>query len=388
MATVPPTTAVESTTTVAEPIAAPAAMRAVSLVDRLAVFDGPDGAEVAEIPATTAFGTPTVLGVVDDAAESAPVPGWVHVLLPMRPTGSSGWVRAGDVRLEPVAGEIHIDLATRTLRFVEHGAVVGEWPVAIGTPDRPTPTGRFFVTDKLDTGDPDSVWGSVAVGISAFSGVLTDFIGGVGQIGVHGTNNPDSIGRAAVQRVHPAAQRCDRGAHRPPSAGHPCPHQVSGAILGTMDGASDASLVERVRAGDRAAFGELFERWHDRVFNVARGVVRRPELAADVTQDAFLTAWQRLDRLDDVNAFGGWLLRLTRNRALDVLRREDRSTPSDGAVVAAQRRRGGAGLPGRPGGSPRERGAAVGRRRGAGRARRLAARPAPAPWAHAERAGR
>ena len=192
-ATIPDVAPVPSTTTVA----APAATRAVSLVDRLAVFDGPAGVEVAEVPATTAFGTPTVLGVVDAAAESAPVPGWVHVLLPMRPTGASGWVRAGDVRLEPVAGEIHIDLAARTLRFVEHGSVVGEWPVAIGTPDRPTPTGRFFVTDKLDTGDPDSVWGRVAVGISAFSGVLTDFIGGVGQIGVHGTNNPDSIGRAA-----------------------------------------------------------------------------------------------------------------------------------------------------------------------------------------------
>ncbi len=187
--TLPPTTSA--------PAPAPAAMRAVSLVDRLIVFDRPAGAGVAEVPAATAFGTPTVLGMVEPAPGAAAVPGWVQVLLPMRPNGSSGWVRAGEVRLEPVHAEVHIDLATRTLRFVEHGSLVGQWPVAIGTPDRPTPTGRFFVTDKLATGDPDSVWGNVALGISAFSGVLTDFIGGIGQIGVHGTNNPDSIGRAA-----------------------------------------------------------------------------------------------------------------------------------------------------------------------------------------------
>ncbi|WP_040496621.1 RNA polymerase sigma factor [Ilumatobacter nonamiensis] len=107
-----------------------------------------------------------------------------------------------------------------------------------------------------------------------------------------------------------------------------------------MDPGHDAQLVERVRSGDPTAFAPLFERWYDRAYNVARGVVRRPELAADVTQDAFVAAWQQLDRLDDVNAFGGWLLRITRNRALDAIRREGRSTATDDTTVVALHDRG------------------------------------------------
>lgn len=107
-----------------------------------------------------------------------------------------------------------------------------------------------------------------------------------------------------------------------------------------MDRGHDAALVERVRNGDATAFAPLFERWYDRVYNVARGVVRQPDVAADVAQDAFITAWQQLDRLDDVNAFGGWLLRITRNRALDTLRRERRSAATDDDTVIALHDRG------------------------------------------------
>jgi RNA polymerase sigma factor (sigma-70 family) len=107
-----------------------------------------------------------------------------------------------------------------------------------------------------------------------------------------------------------------------------------------MDEATDAVLVERVRRGDPTAFAPLFERWYDRAYNVARGVVRSPDVAADVTQDAFVTVWRQLDRLDDVNAFGGWLLRITRNRALDTLRREGRSRSTDDEIVTALHDRG------------------------------------------------
>jgi len=168
-----------------------ATLRGVSLVDELVVRDAPSGAEVAVLAATTAFGTPTVVSVLDRTAD------WVHVLVPIRPNDLSGWVRSEDIRLEAIDTEIHIDLASRTLRLVEHGQPAGHWPVAVGRPDRPTPVGQFFITDKLATGDAGSVWGAHAFGISAYSDVLTDFIGGVGQIGVHGTNDPNSIGNAA-----------------------------------------------------------------------------------------------------------------------------------------------------------------------------------------------
>jgi len=75
-------------------------------------------------------------------------------------------------------------------------------------------------------------------------------------------------------------------------------------LPGTAD---DAVLLERLHGSDQAAFATLFERCYDRPYNVARSVVRRPELAADVAHDAFLTAWRQLDRWSDVNAFGGSL---------------------------------------------------------------------------------
>ncbi|MBL8775352.1 MAG: sigma-70 family RNA polymerase sigma factor [Acidimicrobiales bacterium] len=86
------------------------------------------------------------------------------------------------------------------------------------------------------------------------------------------------------------------------------------------DRGEDERLVLALRAGDPDAFGRLYDRWFDRVHDLARRVTRDDGLAADVAQDAFLAAWQRVDRLDDPAAFGGWLLRIARNRALDVVR--------------------------------------------------------------------
>lgn len=166
-----------------------AAWRAVSLVEELRVLDAPGGDVIATLPATSAFDTPTVAGVIDRT------PGWVQVMVNGRPNGLTGWVDATSVRVEPLTVELHVDLESRTLRLVDDGVVTDEWPVAIGRPDRPTPTGRYFVTDKLATGDPGSVWGAHALGISAYSEVLHEFIGGIGQIGIHGTNDPSSIGR-------------------------------------------------------------------------------------------------------------------------------------------------------------------------------------------------
>lgn len=86
------------------------------------------------------------------------------------------------------------------------------------------------------------------------------------------------------------------------------------------DRAEDERLVLAVRDGDPDAFGRLYDRWFDRVHDLARRLTRDDALAADVAQDAFLAAWQRLDGLDDPASFGGWLLRIARNRALDVVR--------------------------------------------------------------------
>ncbi len=107
-----------------------------------------------------------------------------------------------------------------------------------------------------------------------------------------------------------------------------------------LDQRSDSELVLAARGDDPGAYGQLFERWFDRSWNVARTILRNDDLAADVAQDAMLAAWQKLDQLNDPEAFGGWLLRSTRNRALNRLAREGRSRAAGDEVVSGLRDQG------------------------------------------------
>jgi RNA polymerase sigma factor (sigma-70 family) len=104
---------------------------------------------------------------------------------------------------------------------------------------------------------------------------------------------------------------------------------VEGDDVGVADMRSDAQLVVAVREGERDAFGQLVERWFDRCAEVAWRILHDRGRAAEVTQESLLAAWQQLDRLRDPEAFGGWLLRSTRNRALDRLARERRVVSSE-----------------------------------------------------------
>jgi RNA polymerase sigma factor (sigma-70 family) len=91
----------------------------------------------------------------------------------------------------------------------------------------------------------------------------------------------------------------------------------------------DPELVRAAQAGDHAAFTTLFQRWFDPCTDVARRIVHDPETAAEVAQDTFLVAWRQLGELRDPSAFGGWVLRTSRNKALNRLDRERRSVAVD-----------------------------------------------------------
>jgi lipoprotein-anchoring transpeptidase ErfK/SrfK len=140
------------------------------------------------LPATTSFGSPRAVLVVEERGD------WLKVQLPERPNGSTGWVRRDGLELRTVHQSIEIDLEARTLTLFDRGEEVVTTPVAIGTPDNPTPIGEFYVVDKLAAEDPDGAYGPFAFGLSAYSDTLTEFAGGDGQVGIHGTNDPSSIG--------------------------------------------------------------------------------------------------------------------------------------------------------------------------------------------------
>lgn len=158
-------------------------------------FASPGGVVTRSLEGTTGFGSPTVLLVSETGTGDEA--GWLEVLLPGRPNGDVGWVRSDAVDVREVHLAVDIDLAERELVLRDGDKPVWTTATAIGDADHPTPTGRFYVTDKLETGDPDGSYGPYALGLSARSEVLTEFAGGDGQVGIHGTNKPSSIGRAA-----------------------------------------------------------------------------------------------------------------------------------------------------------------------------------------------
>jgi RNA polymerase sigma-70 factor (ECF subfamily) len=80
----------------------------------------------------------------------------------------------------------------------------------------------------------------------------------------------------------------------------------------------DENLIERTRQGELTAFEQLVERHRSIVFRVAARIVG-PDDAEDVSQDAFLRAFHRLDQYRGTATFRTWLLQITQNTALNRL---------------------------------------------------------------------
>jgi len=87
-------------------------------------------------------------------------------------------------------------------------------------------------------------------------------------------------------------------------------------------------LVGKARQHDAEAFRALIERYERSALAVAYAQLHDAHRAGDAVQDAFLRAWQELPRLQDDARFGGWLLQIVRNAAID-LRRRVRPTLAD-----------------------------------------------------------
>jgi len=98
----------------------------------------------------------------------------------------------------------------------------------------------------------------------------------------------------------------------------PPPVQPPGGSARIQD---EAELATRARAGDRAAFGQLVERFAPQARRVARAVLQDPHDADDAAQDAFLAALTKLDQYDPRRPFGPWLMRIVANAATDRRRR-------------------------------------------------------------------
>jgi RNA polymerase sigma-70 factor (ECF subfamily) len=84
--------------------------------------------------------------------------------------------------------------------------------------------------------------------------------------------------------------------------------------------AGEADLVAKAQGGNLFAFEEIVRRYQRRVYGTALRIVRRHDVADDVVQDAFLRAYQALERFDRQRPFGPWICRIAANLAVNHVR--------------------------------------------------------------------
>jgi lipoprotein-anchoring transpeptidase ErfK/SrfK len=119
---------------------------------------------------------------------------WIEVLLPVRPNGSTGWVRSMDVTLSPNPFHVRVSLSDHSITVTNADTVIYEGAVAVGKPSTPTPVGEYYLRVLIRAPDPNTVYGPYAYGLSSHSEVLETFAGGDAEIGIHGNNDASVLG--------------------------------------------------------------------------------------------------------------------------------------------------------------------------------------------------
>ena len=185
-ALVPTTTSPDTTTTAPIIISTVAQASSASV----AVYDNPStDSPTQSLTNPQPTGAPLVFLVEQDQGD------WLHALLPVRPNGSTGWIRRTDVTISQHTFRIVVQLAAHQITVYQGPTIIDQEPIGVGTHDTPTPGGLYYTKELLQPPDPNGPYGPYAYGLSGYSNVLTSFAGGDGVIGIHGTNDPSLLGK-------------------------------------------------------------------------------------------------------------------------------------------------------------------------------------------------
>jgi hypothetical protein len=124
-------------------------------------------------------------GVLDPRGDA-----WLHIRIPRRPNGQTGWVPADMLStLHVVRTQLVIDRTTLRATLYKLGRRIWQAPVGVGKRSTPTPRGKFYIRELL-RGD-GKLYGTWAFGTSAYASI-SDWPNG-GVVGIHGTNEPRLI---------------------------------------------------------------------------------------------------------------------------------------------------------------------------------------------------
>ena len=184
--TAPTSAPAASTPTTVDPTLTTVATTPESTYD---VFASPEAtAPSHQVTAPEGPGVPLAFVVLDEQD------GRLLVELPERPNGSTGWVDKAGLTLQTHGFRITVTLDEYNIKVFQGDVVILDAPVGVAAENTPSPGGRYYTTSLLQPPDPDSVYGTYAYGLSAFSDVHETFAGGPGQLGIHGTNDDSTIG--------------------------------------------------------------------------------------------------------------------------------------------------------------------------------------------------
>ena len=155
---------------------------------KVPVYAQPGGSAIAALP-TQQISSDTWVPVI------AEEPGWVQVLLPSRPNGSTGWLSTQDTTLDiaHTPYRIVVDRAAFRLQLYRDEEVVGSWIVGIGKPGAETPAGRTFLLASLQ--DSRQTFSPVILPLGSHSDSHETYGGGPGTTGIHGWPSTDVLGR-------------------------------------------------------------------------------------------------------------------------------------------------------------------------------------------------
>lgn len=170
---------------------------AKSHLSSIDIYDAADGTatQTLDVPRLTDSRPPVEVPLVFLVAQEPEDDcSWMEVYLPTRPNFSTGWVKRSDVDVTGHNNRIEVSLGAFNLKFFKGDEVVMDVPIAVATEDSPTPGGTYYTTELLKPPNPDGIYGPYAFGLSGHSDVHTTFNGGQGQLGIHGTNQPEKIG--------------------------------------------------------------------------------------------------------------------------------------------------------------------------------------------------
>lgn len=194
--TTEPAAPAEDGLAIAPPLARPWAdsfLVADAVVAGVALFSEPG----VPVPSGRVMDNPTWEGLHLTFLVRERTEGWLRVQLMSRPNSALAWIQAADVELRRVEHHIVIERGAHRLTMYRGEEPVFRTAVATGKGSSPTPLGTFFVDGVVRLSPPHRSYGTGQLSFTGFSEVYSSFGGGVGQVAMHGTQNPALIGTPA-----------------------------------------------------------------------------------------------------------------------------------------------------------------------------------------------